>query len=265
MITAKNYAAQVKRAADTQAAALKEKKHEYWLLVAAMAEGIGKAQHFALPDGGLIFDDDKKGLWGLEIRLPYPDITIEWHSDEGKHLVYAFEQEKGDDVGILVMSAMNLDGEWVFIRQIACLTGQVDSEGYSFKLHKHDGSPIYSPTEIEQGGAAYVIDIVLELCEALSCTNVTHEPIEKINPSVNARRVRDGKLPLYETHRLIINAGKTSGSHGVSGSSHASPRQHLRRGHIRRLPSGNIWVNSCVVGSAELGVVKKEYAIRRAA
>lgn len=111
-------------------------------------------------------------------------------------------------------------------------------------------------------GVIDVIESLLELIEALSCSNVTHEPLEKINPAVNARRIRDGKLPLYETRCLVINAGKSVGDGGGIGGTHGSPRQHLRRGHIRRHPTaGNIWVNSCVVGSAELGVIDKQYVV----
>lgn len=103
---------------------------------------------------------------------------------------------------------------------------------------------------------------VLELCEALSCSNVTHEPIEKVNPTVNARRVRAGKLPMYETRCLVIDAGRTvSTASGNVNSSHSSPRQHLRRGHIRRLESGNVWVNSCVVGDKAKGVINKSYMV----
>ena len=36
------------------------------------------------------------------------------------------------------------------------------------------------------------------------------------------------------------------------------PREHLRRGHVRRLPDGRkTWVQACVVGSRALGVVRK--------
>ena len=105
---------------------------------------------------------------------------------------------------------------------------------------------------------------VLELCEALSCSNVSHEPIEQVKLAVNIRRVRDGKLPLYETRCLVINAGKSVAIGSGAGGSHASPRQHLRRGHVRRLPACNIWVNSCVVGNAEKGVLYKDYAVKAA-
>lgn len=110
--------------------------------------------------------------------------------------------------------------------------------------------------------AQFIFRVLAELCEALSCSNVTHEPIEKINPAVNARRIRDGKLPLYETRCLIINAGKQATAGTAQGGTHNSPRQHLRRGHIRRLLSGNIWVNSCVVAAnSPLGKIDKSYAV----
>lgn len=109
------------------------------------------------------------------------------------------------------------------------------------------------------------VSVVLELCEALSCSNVSHEPIEKINPNVNARRIRDGKVPFYETRCLVINAPGLESTKSDCGGTHSGPRQHLRRGHIRRLPDKNIWINSCVVAANNPAKIEKNYAIRRAA
>ncbi|MEO3722889.1 hypothetical protein, partial [Lacticaseibacillus paracasei] len=64
----------------------------------------------------------------------------------------------------------------------------------------------------------------------------------------------------YETKCLTIKATQKQGT-GTRTGTHESPRQHLRRGHIRRLESGNIWVNACVVGSSEKGVIKKSYNV----
>jgi hypothetical protein len=265
MITARNYAAQVKRKADKVCAQFKSTGHPGYKQMEGMALGIPIAQHFAIPDGGKIFDSDLKGLVGLEPRLPYPEITIEFCDQKDKLFIFAYEIEVNGKFEIRAMGACDLGDGWEFIPFIAASSGEVKENGRFFASIR-DAKGWRNDAEYEEiAASSFILRSVYELCEALSCTNVSHEPIEKINPAVNARRVRDGKLPLYETHRLVINAGKQSSISGVSGSSHASPRQHLRRGHIRRLPSGNIWVNSCVVGSAELGVVKKEYAIRRAA
>lgn len=112
------------------------------------------------------------------------------------------------------------------------------------------------------------VSAIMELCEALSCSNVRHEPIEKVDQKKNSRRIRDGKLPIYETRMLVVETGKHSVSVGsVHGeSSRNGPRQHLRRGHIRRLPDERrIWVNSCIVGAANEGVIDKAYTVKNAA
>ena len=49
------------------------------------------------------------------------------------------------------------------------------------------------------------------------------------------------------------------------GGTHASPRVHLRRGHIRKIADGRtVWVQACVVGSKH-GMVLKDYKLRSAA
>ena len=68
---------------------------------------------------------------------------------------------------------------------------------------------------------------------------------------------------MYETRRLVIKAPITRARRArrkataIAGAARAS-----RRGHIRRLQDGRrIWVQSCVVGSRENGVIHKSYAV----
>ena len=102
---------------------------------------------------------------------------------------------------------------------------------------------------------------LLEMIEALTCSNVGITTAQTANAAVNERRVRSGKLPIYETKVLTIETPKTTRSATTIGcGDRSSPRQHLRRGHIRELGSGKrIWVTSCVVGSA--GFVHKRYRV----
>jgi len=104
---------------------------------------------------------------------------------------------------------------------------------------------------------------VFELCEALTCSNIKAEVREKISPKVQRKREKKGKMPLFETKILTVDMeGKMSGKGEYQGGTHASPRQHLRRGHIRRYQSGlQIWVNSCVVGSDTNGKIDKRYKL----
>lgn len=53
---------------------------------------------------------------------------------------------------------------------------------------------------------------VLELCEALSCSNVDSEVVELVDQRKNAKRIKQGKLPMYETRRLVIKAPITRGA-----------------------------------------------------
>src|SRR5690606_16365894 len=108
---------------------------------------------------------------------------------------------------------------------------------------------------------------VLEFIEACSCSNVHHQVVQQApKAAVAQRRARDGKLPILETRALVLDLpGKeSSGMAGANGDSgRASPRQHLRRGHIRRLESGKrVWVQSAVVGGERAGVIDKAYVIR---
>lgn len=106
------------------------------------------------------------------------------------------------------------------------------------------------------------VQVIYELCEALSCSNVTHEVSESVNQAMNAKRIRRGKLPIYETRTLVLKTPNIVKSRTDSNpSGRISPRMHLRRGHIRRLESGNIWVNSAVVGNKEIGFIEKTYAV----
>jgi hypothetical protein len=103
---------------------------------------------------------------------------------------------------------------------------------------------------------------LLELCEALSCSNVTSDVLQPAS-SKNAKRISDKKLPIYETRCLsIIAPTTTSGRSEGLGGTHRSPRQHLRRGHIRIIAEERkIWVNSCVVGAKSQGVIEKTYTV----
>lgn len=118
----------------------------------------------------------------------------------------------------------------------------------------------------EHGTASLFHDInhemitVLELCEALSCSNVISATI----PKTNMKRKKRGNLRRYETKVLMIKTPITikQGIRGNNKSDRNGPRQHLRRGHVRRLPSGlKTWVTSCVVGREDKGFVDKDYTI----
>lgn len=70
-----------------------------------------------------------------------------------------------------------------------------------------------------------------------------------------------GKAPLFSWHTVKIEPFKPKQEH--RGGTHATPRLHDRRGHMRRLANGKTcWVRACKVGDASKGVVFKDYEVK---
>jgi hypothetical protein len=77
----------------------------------------------------------------------------------------------------------------------------------------------------------------------------------------NRRKIKEGKLPLYDWHTIVIEPPKKSQEH--QGGTHASPRRHQARGHWRTYKSGKRgWVKECWRGDATKGTVFKDYELR---
>ena len=77
----------------------------------------------------------------------------------------------------------------------------------------------------------------------------------------NRRKVQQGKLPTYDWTTVWIEPSKPR--QDPKGGTHASPRLHDRRGHLRKLKTGkNVWVKSCKVGDASKGTIFHDYAIK---
>lgn len=103
---------------------------------------------------------------------------------------------------------------------------------------------------------------VLELIEALSCCNVSHEamPVRKVNKSAAKR----GALP-FDEYRVLTVRSSIAGKDGIPTVlpfDRRSPREHLRRGHVRNLQdSRRIWVNATVVNANAGARITKDYKV----
>lgn len=107
----------------------------------------------------------------------------------------------------------------------------------------------------------WYLAVLVDLCCALACSNVRADEMQP-PPRLQAARIRKGKRPLFSYHVLTVDTGDQPGETHGTGGARASPRSHLRRGHIRRLPSGKvIWINATMVRGATPGFVAKDYRI----
>jgi hypothetical protein len=76
------------------------------------------------------------------------------------------------------------------------------------------------------------------------------------------RLIKKGRPPLYDWRTVIVQPIKPVKREHLGGT-HASPRQHDRRGHMRMLPGGKqVWVKPCRVGDASRGTVFHDYEVR---
>jgi len=116
---------------------------------------------------------------------------------------------------------------------------------------------------IDTGAESFYRDIlnlfsnIIHSLNGSNITTETHQPSAKLNK----KRLKRGKLPLFEYKTLVL-PGTHAPAQEHQGGTHASPRWHVRRGHIRRLQNGNeIWVESCSVGSINAGIINKDYRV----
>jgi hypothetical protein len=82
---------------------------------------------------------------------------------------------------------------------------------------------------------------------------------------VNRKRIRSNKAPLIE-FRLIKIAQPKSQLPSLPQGTHASPRQHWRRGHWRNLASGKrVFIKPMLVGDEKNGKIIKDYIVEEPA
>lgn len=107
-----------------------------------------------------------------------------------------------------------------------------------------------------------LVSLVVRGLSVLNCSNVVC--IDNNPPvALNKKRKKSGKPPIFTYKTLHIKTNrpspeKTNKFHDERNG----PRLHMRRGHIRKLPTGvTTWVQSCMVGSTDGGMVIKDYKV----
>ena len=225
---------------------------------------------FMLPEGGRIYDDKEyRGLDDSEpLRLPYPNIALEYSRNTGgkelteyeglstKTIIFARESE--DAIIFQVVMWVDFKKTWgplpeAAIPRIGYLNRSKSFNGYTgINMWRADQRIPLSDYADEAGALMCFLNV-------LACNNVH---VERSEPKKATRKIK-AAFPFDTYHVLIIDVPNKTGERTHSGS-HRSPREHLRRGHIRRIADGRrIWVNATVVAAGRgAGVVTKSYAVR---
>lgn len=135
-------------------------------------------------------------------------------------------------------------------------------EFYERALANYDG-------DTDQVNAQILLDardevmMLIQACSVINCANITTADVDAPS-ALNKKRVEKGKQPFF-SYKILQLSDERHARHGDNGGAHASPRTHLRRGHLRRLETKVVfvkptWVN---VGSSS-GLVVKDYSVTKA-
>lgn len=232
---------------------------------ASFAKNIARsAIYFAFDGGdGMMNDSELRAMdHSLGLNLPFDRIAIE-HKNT---LVIAEYQDSFVCVQCLTRIERAFEKAMWSVSPIFAIprfdyivAGSFDSDGFPrIKTFETSSCEDHLPIE-SQDGNYFFARVLLSLLNALSCSNIEIVDFAKAPEKLNKKRASKSKPPIFTYKTLAISGGRSKTSH--LGGSHSSPRVHLRRGHIRRLPDKNVWVNACVVGDKSKGIVHKDYAV----
>ena len=220
-----------------------------------------KAEKFYLPISGRLFDDnDFKALDESEIlNLPFPSIVLEYFTEGGKP---PFDEGSSSKRMVLVVECSDrfvctmfwysdLKQEW--IETLPFVLPRTNYLDPSDRSHLK----ILATTECDTTGYGDAAGSLLSMLNALQCSNV------KIEKSKTKKVTVKSALQFDSYNILTIESRNSSKKPSSGGGSHRSPREHLRRGHIRRLETGRkIWVNAAVIGAGKgAGKITKDYRV----
>lgn len=132
-----------------------------------------------------------------------------------------------------------------------------------------------NPETSENWESILIADSSDEVLSAVSfaaltaCANVTSDII-KAPVMLNKKRLAKNKTPFFDVRiltvaddRYIAPSPSGSASETKKPGGHASPRTHLRRGHIRKLDTKAIWVNAAVVNPQSAIPAAPTYKVSR--
>ena len=236
---------------------------------------LDSAVKFTLPLNGYILNDAQlKGLDGVEeLRLPYEHIALEFTRDVSIYRNYSPLEDQTQFPSKIVLLLVERSGYisvqmwchtigiWypcspIFIPKVDSYV-MGDKGVYTFKVHMPPAElmGVNTPETLEQD-YGMELEIVFGFLNALACSNVHTEKLPPRKPSKTL-----GSLP-FDEYRVLTIDRPAGANNGHAGGNHRSPREHLRRGHIRRLPTGSkIWVNAAVINAGAGGKIRKQYAL----
>lgn len=185
-------------------------------------------------------------------HLPFEEMTACFRLDPDVDIVMVL-QERGDGIVEALILAANSKFFAGYCDVEILVSGSLKIRPMKTYIpdYIHEGS-VESVRETIQIEAATFFCGLTAMLNAKGVEQRVTPPPERLNK----RRMAAGKPPIGEVREIFLRVGGTSyrPSGAAEKGSHASPRLHWRRGHVRRLASGEIThVRPHLVGSGMAG------------
>jgi hypothetical protein len=199
---------------------------------------------------------------GMEVEYPSASILIvQCFEDIGVHCtVVSRVCHQGVTMWLPCRGSFGLtrDSNAITIDANGCVSGSITILG-----------PPSLPAHLLQPASEYAheLQVLAHFVMLCNCDNV--KPVKAFSPSPAFIRYSKERRRRPPDEYWILDC--FLGEHqertrGQAAGSHTSPRFHVRRGHVRRLPDGRTtWVKQCTVGDARIGKIDKDYRIRASA
>jgi hypothetical protein len=212
-----------------------------------------------------------------ELKLPFPMLTIisgektshdlhgnlvgleEIEQDGEVNIIYTCFLTQADD-GILAHVLFGKPKDLSGGKSYHVVTAHLGIDDVGITLKQDTEESVFGDSKIVDSISNVVIVALHRLTISGGDMYISAPTPEQI--AVNKRRISKGKKPLIE-FKLITIDGKKQDLPSIPHGTHASPRQHWRRGHWRTMKKSGkkVWVDAMLVGDEANGKIIKDYAV----
>lgn len=256
---------------------------QQWLL-----QSLPTCNKIMLPDGGVLLDDDEYKALDEEtiFRLPFRQTVFEYRTNEpvymppheyigtkkilfcveytkddaGAELRYAKDDENPEFISVISVTYIPEIAVWAISPPITihCKHGVTRENGEVGVYMAFDKRQ----TEEYKEEHTSAFRAIMSVFNAMQCSNVT---LHKSRHKKHNKKIKmKHALPFDDYYTLVFNTHHKASKQTGKIDSRRHPREHLRRGHIRRCASGiKTWVNAAIIGAGNNGgTITKEYEIQ---
>lgn len=274
--------------------------NEYYTSYTEARELHNKAVKFLLPPGGQLLSHEDQGKiikTTKRLNLPYPVICLEYSSSGGddseldqflgydsdnkpifrpstkisisspKRLVYAYQTENSifiHPVFFMTANDVGFGEKWWKAIPSVVISRNIESLLSEAGHYQMRGLQDLKTAKISDYSDE--LNALMSFLLALNCNNVEVTTSKAKKTNIKAKKGTKEPLSFDDYKILVIKINdlvKPLNKGQQLEYDRASPREHLRRGHIRHYQNGKtVWINSTVINKDKGGVITKSYLLK---